>query len=203
MGRPFSTPEHRAEIRRTIRAAAAELYRREGLSGISVRRVAQQAGVSVGAIYAHFEDLTGLMQSLWTGQVERQNIRFAELIAGVEDPVERLRVLIDAYLHFGIDHAELYRNAFLFVRPESHPKPIPAKLETHVFPRLLMEALQEGQRQGRVRDGDVSVLAQVLWSGVHGCLALPSNLDRVDFCGPADIAGPMIQALVRGVLVCP
>ena len=199
MARPFSTPEHREEIRRTIRSAAAELYRHDGLSAISVRRVAQKAGVSVGAIYAHFDDLAGLMQSLWMGQVERQNARFVERTSGCEDPLQRLRILLDDYLRFGIENAELYRNAFLFVRPGSHPKPVAAGLETQVFSRLMMAALCEGQAQGRVVAGDPGRLAQVLWSGLHGCLALPSNLDRLAFAPAADIAQQMTEALMRSV----
>jgi len=199
MARPFSTPEHREKIRRTIRSAAAELYRHDGLSGVSVRRVAQKAGVSVGAIYAHFDDLAGLMQSLWMGQVERQNSRFVERTSGCEDPLMRLRILLDDYLKFGIENAELYRNAFLFVRPGGHPKPVAAGLETQVFSRLMMAALREGQAQGRVIAGEPALLAQVLWSGLHGCLALPSNLDRLAFAPPADVAQQMTEALMRSI----
>lgn len=201
MARPFSTPEHREEVRRSIRSAAAELYRDEGLAGITARRVAQKAGVSVGAIYAHFDDLAGLMQSLWMGRVERQNARFVEITTGCQDPVLRLKRLLEDYLQFGIGNAELYRNAFLFVRPGSHPKPLALALETQVFSRLVMEALVEGQAQGRVVPGDPAHLAQVLWSGLHGLLALPSNLDRLAFAPPADIAGMMAEVLIRGVTV--
>lgn len=199
MARPFSTPEHREDIRRSIRAAAAELYRQDGLPGISARRVAQRAGVSVGAIYAHFDDLAGLMQSLWMGQVERQNARFVEITSGCEDPVVRLRILLVDYLRFGIDNAELYRNAFLFVRPGSHPKPVAAPLETQVFFRLMMDSLSEGQSQGRIVAGDPANLAQVLWAGLHGCLALPSNLDRLAFVPTADMAQLMVETLICGL----
>ena len=199
MARPFSTPEHREEIRRTIRSAAAELYRRDGLSAISVRRVAQKAGVSVGAIYAHFDDLAGLMQSLWMGKVERQNERFVALTSGCGDPLLRLRVPLEDYLRFGIDNGELNKSAFLFVRPGSHPKPVAFELETQVFSRLMMHALREGLAQGRIVAGDPAHLAQALWSGLHGCLALPSNLDRLAFVPPADIAPLMTEALMRSI----
>jgi len=199
MARPHATPEQREEIRRSIRKAAAELYRREGIAGISARSVAQRAGVSVGTIYAHFGDLTGLMQSLWTGHVERQNAVFRDVAALHAEPVARLRALLDAYLRFGIENAVLYRNAFLFVRPESQPAPEAATLAHADFPRLLLAAVREGQGKGSIVEGDPEALAQVLWSAVHGCLALPVNFDRIALQPPADLAQLTLDAALRGI----
>lgn len=199
MGRPSATEEQREEVRRRIRAAAAEAYRQGGVGAISARGVAQKAGVSVGVIYAHFGDLTGLMQSLWTGHVERQDEVFRSIAQCQPDPVRRLRALLFAYLEFGLENASLYRNAFMFVRPETQDLPAPASLKTFVFANLLIAALREGQVAGVIARGDPARLAQLLWSGVHGCLALPTNMDRVGFAPPRAMARPMVEMLVRGV----
>lgn len=199
MARPFSTPEQREEVRRKIRHAAAGIYRRDGIAAISARSIATEAGVSVGAIYAHFGDLKTLMQSFWTGHVERQNERFRALAASHPEPIARLRALLQAYLEFGVENSELYRNAFLFVRPDSHEKPQPVPLDAVDFPRLLVQALREGQAAGRIVAGDPAQLAQILWSGLHGCLALPANIDRIAFSPVKEIAPLMVEALLRTV----
>jgi AcrR family transcriptional regulator len=199
MARPAATPEQRDEMRRTIRAAAARLYRQHGIAAISARAVAEGAGVSVGTIYAHFGDLTGLMQSLWTGHVEKQNAKFRDIAKRHRDPTARLEALLAAYLEFGFQNATLYRNAFLFVRPESHEKPTKVPLTAFGFPALLVEALREGQASGRVVPGDPAHLAQMLWSSVHGCLALPLNIDRIAFADPKKLAAPMVETMLRGL----
>ena len=199
MARPAATPEQREIVRRKIREAAAHIYRQHGIAAINARGVAERAGVSVGAIYAHFGDLTGLMQSLWTGHVERQNAKFGDIAKRERDPVKRLRALLLAYLEFGLDNAALYRNAFLFVRPESHEKPEKVPLTKFSFPALLVEALREGQKTGAIESGDPAHQAQILWSGLHGSLALPLNIDRIAFADPKHLARVMVETLLRGV----
>ena len=108
MARPKATPEQRAQVRRSIQAAASEIYRDGGIGAISARAVATKAGVSVGTIYSYFGDLTGLGRSLWTGRVAEQEDKFRALAAQHQDPVARLRALLDAYLAFGIEQSELY-----------------------------------------------------------------------------------------------
>lgn len=201
MARPKATPEQREEIRRGIQNAAAELYRAKGLGGISARAVAKDAGVSVGTIYAHFGDLTGLMQSLWTGHVERQNQKFVEIASAHLDPVERLGALLSEYLRFGTENAALYRNAFMFVRPESHEEPKALPPHTVSFGDLLGGAVSEGQSSQQIRPGDVDELVQILWSGVHGCLALPVNMDRLSFKNSGVLSDPMVEALIKAVQV--
>ena len=71
MPRPALTEEQRRATRRRIRRAASELYAEAGLSRISARAVAERAGVSVGTLYTHFDNLTDLMRSLWRAPVAR------------------------------------------------------------------------------------------------------------------------------------
>jgi AcrR family transcriptional regulator len=199
MARPHATEEQRERVQSRIRSAAAEIYRKEGIAGISARRIAADAGVSVGVIYAHFGDLTTLMQSLWKGKVEQQNARLREIAAKHEDPSERIGALLGEYLKFGLKNRDLYRNAFLFVRPEADAKPVAEALASYEFGALLTEAIRQGQADGRLVEAPPEHLAQALWAGVHGCLALPVNLDRVAFAPAQNMAELMAEILLSGI----
>ena len=196
MARPKATPEQRAQVRRSIQSAAATLYRQEGLSAISARAVATKAGVSVGTIYTYFGDLTGLMQSLWTGRVAEQEDVFRALAAEQEIPLDRIEVLLEAYLKFGIENAVLYRNALMFVRPATLEAPEKEALSGYAFPTLIQHAIEDGQALETIIPGDPVQLTQLIWSGVHGALALPVNMDRLDL-KPAD---EMVEATVASLL---
>ena len=201
MARPKATPEQREQIRRSIQKAAAAIYREQGIGGISARAVAKEAGVSVGAIYAHFGDLTGLMQSLWTGHVQRQNELFEHVAKAQETPVHRIRALLTEYLRFGIENSELYRHAFMFVRPEGHEKPVPEPPTSTSFAALLKQAIEDGQEDGTVTMSHPDTIIQLLWSGLHGAIALPINFDRLDFIPSGEIADAMVEMLVKTVRV--
>ena len=58
-------------------------------------------------------------------------------------------------------------------------------------------AIEEGQATGALIDGDPDTLAQVLWSAVHGTLALPVNMDRLDLQDPSKMIEPVIEALMQ------
>ena len=197
MARPKASPEQRAEVRRSIQQAAVELYRAEGLAGVSARAVAKKAGVSVGTIYSYFGDLKGLGQSLWEPQIAQLEHELREVAAQHKTPLARIEALLRAYLAFGIEQSELYRNALMFVRPTSAEQPPKQSLNDFTFPTLLLAAIQQGQAAGRVIAEDPEVLVQILWSGVHGALALPVNMDRLALASAASVSATTVLGLMR------
>lgn len=199
MARPKASPEQRAEVRRSIQQAAVELYRAEGLGGVSARAVAKKAGVSVGTIYSYFGDLKGLGQSLWEPQIARLEDELRKVAAQQDDPMARIEALLRAYLSFGIEQSELYRNALMFVRPTSVEQPEKRPLSEFAFPSLLLAAIKQGQAEGTVISEDPEILVQILWSGVHGALALPVNMDRLALASAALVLEQAIEGLMRSI----
>jgi len=201
MARPPATDAQKKAARRQIQKAAASFYAEHGAAAVTARAVAQRAGVSVGKIYAHFGSLQGLMQSLWMDPVEAINAQLAELAAEIADPIQRLKALLNAYVEIALTRPQLFRGAFLFVRPDTLPRPDREPLDSAPFANLLTSTIQEGQAMGILRGCDPQVLAQLVWAGVHGCLALPVNFDRLDLAGSSDQARQMIDILLRDLSV--
>jgi AcrR family transcriptional regulator len=201
MPRPAATPEQREQVRNRIRAAAAKLASNCSLEDISARAIATEAGVSIGTIYSYFENLSDLAQSLWMEPVEKLRSQLDEIAETTADPVARIRALLEAYAGFAHDKHGVYRGAFLFVRPDSMKRPDKANLNDDSFYRQLKEAITEGQRSGQVLREDPDALAQTLWAGLHGALALPINLDRFTFKPSRQLAQHMIDTLLNSVCV--
>ena len=191
---PAITEEQRRQIRRNIREAAARLHKDQGLSNISVRAVAQEAGVSVGTVYSHFGSLSELMQSLWRRPARKLVQRLAELGDELSDPLEQLRSYLAAYVQFSIAEPEVFRAAFLFVRPESVAAPEKIGLEDDEFFSLFRRAIVQGQNEGRFRSGDPNTLVQLVLGSIHGALALPVNLHRLALREGVDVAEEAIAA---------
>lgn len=200
MPRKPATEEQKQAARRRLQKAAAALYAEVGATGVSARAIAQGAGVSVGTIYTYFGSLQGLMQSLWMQPVEAINARLTELAASIPEPGARLRALLQAYVGVARDQPELYRGAFLFVRPRSLPTPEREPLDTAPFPRLLITAVRDGQACGVVRPGDPVRLAQLAWSAVHGAIGLPVNFDRLAFQDTTALEDDAVELALRGLL---
>jgi len=84
-----------------------------------------------------------------------------------EDPIEGLRQLGLAYARFGLAHPNHYRFMFMTARePHEHSD------EGQRAFGLLLTAVERAVQSGRVKGGDTLAMAQVLWSSIHGVIAL-------------------------------
>ncbi|XOV84030.1 MAG: TetR/AcrR family transcriptional regulator [bacterium] len=194
MPRPALTDEQRKAIRRAILESAAALYADNGLSNVSVRAIAEHAGVSVGTVYSYFGSLSELLQSLWRQPVRKLVQEMTKRVQALQSPVEQLGALLHAYVTFSVTEPEVFRSAFLFVRPKNLAPPEQVAPADDRFFKLFSQAIKRGQQGGQFRAGDPDELAQMLLSSVHGALALPVNMHRLALRQGPDIARQVINA---------
>jgi AcrR family transcriptional regulator len=196
MPRKPATEAQRLEVRQSLRRAAQHVHDAKGISGVTARAIALEAGVSVGTIYSHFGDLKSLMQSLWEEPLQAINARFHAAASEHSDPIDRLRALMQTYFNVASADEELYRNAFMFVRPAHLPTPDKDADNLPAFPGLIRTALLDGQNAGAIRPGSVTSMTELIWAGLHGTIAMPINFDRISFQNPSPLRGDMIDLLL-------
>ncbi|MEM7078707.1 MAG: TetR/AcrR family transcriptional regulator [Pseudomonadota bacterium] len=197
MPRPALTDEQKRETRNKIRAAAAHIYREHGATDISVRAVAAEAGVSVGTVYSYFENLAELLQSLWRAPVRALISEMDTLAADHDDPHRRLEALMGAYLNFAQAQDTVFRNAFLFVRPEGISPPPQVDLQRDRFFKIYQQTIEDGQVAGVFRAGDPAELVQLVLSALHGSISLPINLHRLALDASGAVPNQMIAAMLE------
>lgn len=202
MARPSATAEQRRQASEAIRRAAVDLSVEGGVASITARSVAERAGVSVGTLYSHFDNLGDLMRSLWTPVIAEAGQKLATIAASYPNPIDRVQAMLVEYTALVLGNEALHRNTLLFVRPTNDPAPQqlpPDELDLH---RLLTEAIREGQDAGLIIDGEAVQLTQLLWAGVHGALALPVNADLYAL-EPAEQQVVLMIDLLVASLRCP
>lgn len=74
-GRKEIKQERAARTRAAIANAAAEVFAEYGFSGATVTKIAQRGGVTLGALYFHFESKEALAREIIRQQQERVNPR--------------------------------------------------------------------------------------------------------------------------------
>jgi AcrR family transcriptional regulator len=189
----------RTELRRRILDAARELFMSEGYERVTMRRIADAIEYSPTAIYLHFEDKDALVQALCADE-------FAHLLAALPDrvpadPVEAIRELGLAYARFGLAHPNHYR--FMFMMDKHLDRPSDEGQQAF---RLLRMAVEAAITSGRFRREDVDATAQVLWSSLHGVVALLVTFRPHQFPhAPAvpDLIERVVDNGIRGFLADP
>jgi AcrR family transcriptional regulator len=105
----------------TILAAAKAVLDREGLPGLTIRKVAQHAKLSPMALYRHFADKDALLNSLMEDGLARWEYRASSIRAS--DPVEWLEALGEEFLEFALKEPHRFDAAFFLPAPKARQYP--------------------------------------------------------------------------------
>ena len=175
MGTKERRDRERSETRQRILDVAREMFAQEGFDAVSMRRIADRIEYSPTAIYLHFKDKEELIQELCENDFYSFSMRFAT-VNSIEDPQERLRAAGQAYVDFALEHPNQYRLMFMTPHPAFDPQ---TKDVEHGNPEsdayaFLVHTVTEGLKSKRFRRGmtDVQLIAQTVWAGIHGVIAL-------------------------------
>lgn len=194
---PVSDPAYPADVREALlRAGHAELVER-GVAGLSLRAIAERAGVSRATPKWHFGDRAGLLTAIAAQGFSQLGaaLRAAAAEAGPQ-PAERFTALGRAYLQFGLDNPSLFD--LMFRRDQLHPDdPTLQAAQQDSFGVLGQATVTVSGRMGEI-DGTPE-LALLAWAAVHGLVALVRDgaLQTMTHTPSAETAAQMAHSLVE------
>lgn len=162
---------HTREQQREMAIAAAELILvREGVENLSMRKVAQAIGYTVGNLYLLFQNQDDLLASLNERTADAVYVHLRDVIEPVPEPRARLRAMAGAYIDFATRNPNRWRLLFEHQLPEAM-KPRPTA-DTRI--RRLFELVETtlAELQPQLRGEALRLRATTLWSSVHGISSL-------------------------------
>src|SRR3954469_163312 len=95
--------------RAEILEAAERIFVAEGYEGATIRKIADEVGVSSTALYMHFHDKACILAEICERTFEVLLARNAEIAARPLDPVVRTRMMLEAYTRWGLEHPNAYQ----------------------------------------------------------------------------------------------
>jgi AcrR family transcriptional regulator len=143
-------PRPSRNVDAALLAAGRELYPELGMRALSVRRVAERAGVNLGMFHYHFgskeQFVRTLLQQLYDGM-------FAELEIAAHDsrPLEGLRAAANVLGRFVRDHRLLLRR---LMADAMNGEPLAVEFAASNLPRhlgVVLGLVQAGQRSGALK----------------------------------------------------
>lgn len=153
-----------------MRAAAIDLIGRDGADAVTVRGLATEAGVSPMSIYNHFGDMAGVFDAVLVEGFDLLH-EYVREDGGHADPFAALRHRGHRYRDFALDNPALY--SVMFVEAvRGHERSDDALLHAAIAFGCLEGAVLRLADTGHVDRADVSLIAQQLWSALHGAVAL-------------------------------
>ena len=163
---------HHGDLKNALIKAGVEILAKEGVSGLSLRKVAQHAGVSHSAPYAHFPDKQSLIAAIST---EGFNQLYTELEAAIsphkKNPKKQLIEGAKAYVRFAEQNTDTFNIMFSGVLEKEKEYPAFVDISQLTFKRVV-DVVTACQRAGILRASPPEVMAVAVWGQVHGIVSL-------------------------------
>jgi AcrR family transcriptional regulator len=146
------------ELVAAILEAAIQVLKKEGARRFTTARVAERAGVSVGSIYQYFPNKAAILFRLQSDEWRETNDLLRHILEDTrKPPLERLRVLVHAFIQSECDEAEM-RGALHDSAPlyRDAPQAQEARSSAHKAMRVFMkEALPDVPPARRALAGEL------------------------------------------------
>ncbi len=187
--------------RAEILAAAERIFLAEGYEGATIRKIADEVGVSSTALYMHFKDKDEILLEICTGAIEQLLSINSEISAEPIDSVARVRRMLEAYIHFGLSHPNAYRLVFCSspLANSIQKQEATNMLGADCFERFV-GVVREIAAEGRLRSGDARTAAQTLWAACHGLTAMIITKPSFEWAPPEAFTKVMMDSLLYGMI---
>ena len=163
---------HHGDLKNALITAGVEILAKEGVSGLSLRKVAQHAGVSHSAPYAHFPDKQSLIAAIST---EGFTQLYTELEAAIspyaKNPKKQLLEGVKAYIRFAEKNTDTFKIMFSGVLEKEKDYPSFVEISSKTF-KLVVEVVQACQSAGILPTAPADLMAVSVWGQVHGIVSL-------------------------------
>jgi AcrR family transcriptional regulator len=137
-----------------ITSAAQRLLDRAGTEAVTMRRVAKAVRVTPMALYRHFADRDGLLNSLADSGFLDLSTRVANTHLP-DDPEQQLIMILDVFLDFALEKPHLFELMFLERRQGARQFPEDFRAGLSPTAKFAAAALEAGMAQGIFRPDDV------------------------------------------------
>ena len=178
---------HHGDLKNALIKAGVEILSKEGVEGLSLRKVAQRAGVSHNAPYSHFPDKQSLIAAISTEGFKQL---YEELDAAVlsysDDPKRQLQEGVWAYVQFAMNNTDTFKIMFSGVLEKEKEYPAFVEISHQTFERVV-DVVRICQDAGILNSTPSEVMAVAVWGQIHGIISLRLEgqlshrvLDRLD-----------------------
>ncbi len=163
---------HHGDLENALIQAGVEILSKEGIEGLSLRKVAKRVGVSYAAPYAHFKDRQSLIAAISTEGFKQLYTELDKVVsARADDPIQQLVEAAWAYAQFAMNNTDIFKTMFSGVLEKEKDYPAFVEISRKTFDKVV-EIVRACQNAGVLRSAPPELMAVSVWGQVHGVVSL-------------------------------
>ena len=159
------------DMRERIADAALAILESEGAQAVSMRRIAQDVGVTPMAIYHHYDNREALLQALVYREIDEITARVARRALPEGQPGDFIAAA-DTFVAYALERPHM----FDYIYSAQRPRPVRYPEDFHAGKSAALSALHDqvaaAMARGELRQSDSWEVALQFWAHAHGYLTL-------------------------------
>lgn len=196
-------PKGDGHLRRAeILEAAERIFVAQGYEGATIRKIADEVGVSSTALYMHFPDKACILLEICQATIRNLLERNAEIAARPIDAATRVKQMLDSYMRWGLEHPNAYELVFCNTGRLSvviGEEDMTADLGAQCYD-VFVGVVREIAAEGRLRAGNGESAAQALWASCHGVVALMITRPGFGWAPTDELLAVTLEGLMHGLV---
>jgi AcrR family transcriptional regulator len=185
-------------LRQEIMEAARELFVTEGYANVSMRKIAEKIEYSPTTIYLYFKDKTDLLHQICEQTFANLTRELTSLEQKTENPLERLRNGMREYINFGLLNPSQYEIVFITPLSEITDDEFEKSTGKVAF-EVLRQSVAACVAANLLRGGNVELISQTLWAGIHGVTSLLIKHNKFPFVPREHLINNLLDTLILGI----
>ena len=188
-------------LKSRILSASRNMLFEEGFKSLSMRKIANEIGVSATSIYLYFKNKDHLLHTLMEESIETLSVSLEQAANSETSPAGKIEAVIKAYVHFALENPSEYQIIYLVKTDDMARYPKEKFRKARRGYDLLANAIEEGVLSGELQVRDSLIAAYSIWAQLHGIISVVMN-NRLDKRIDQDsFIESSIEQIVHGFLV--
>jgi AcrR family transcriptional regulator len=184
--------------RAEILAAAETIFVRDGYHGATIRKIAEEVGVSSTALYMYFRDKDEILLEICETAAEDLLVQFNEIAVRPTDALSRARSMLAAYMRFGLVNPNTCMLAFGSGPGQLTQNRVQSQLARPCYD-LFRQSVADIAGEGRLRIDDDKLATHLLWAACHGLIALHASRPDAGWEARETLISGMLDGLFEGL----
>ncbi|HEX8267662.1 MAG TPA: TetR/AcrR family transcriptional regulator [Pyrinomonadaceae bacterium] len=201
MGVKQRREREKENLRQVIINAAREMFAEEGYHSVSMRKIADKIEYSPTTIYLYFKDKNDLLRQICDETFAKLGQKLGSIGKKHSSNLEGLREGLRAYVEFGLKHPKHYEVTFMLPLTENlgeTENDFADSLGKRAFD-YLRKGVADCMASGEIKKGDVDLISQTLWAGIHGVTSLLIGHEKFPFVNKKLLIDSVIDTMLLGL----
>jgi AcrR family transcriptional regulator len=186
--------------RAELLAAAEKIFTTAGYEGATIRKIADEVGVSSTALYMYFQDKSQIMLEICVQALEAFYRRLEAITDDRRDPLAKVRAVLEVTLAFGFEQPTAYQLLYCVAPKDINERrhEVIGPLRGACFQRI-EQAVEAAMTAGRLRhDMAPRAMTEALMASCHGLIATRLAHPRVTWTDPQQMTKVLLDGLFEG-----